>query len=117
VSCPRCTLAYAAPEVALAANGSRKIEMTADQDIWALGVMAFEAITQKLTLNTMKEMYDCASGSQGYPCAPACLCALFFCSSCFQCASRSQGCLCASCSAAHLAVALTTSCQFARVWF
>ena len=149
MSYPRCTLAYAAPEVALAANANRKIEMTADQvrcklkshcnlkshlsvlkasvlssarkmlcsrhlckchsrpvsvrpyprillyqglfcacrlcarhscfhihisahaaqDIWALGVMAFEAVTRQLTLNTMKEMYDCASGRQCYPCA------------------------------------------------
>ena len=39
VALPRCTLAYAAPEVALAANSSTRIAMLPSQDIWALGVM------------------------------------------------------------------------------
>lgn len=39
------TLAYAAPEVVEALEGGRKVVASAAQDMWALGVIAFEMLT------------------------------------------------------------------------
>jgi serine/threonine protein kinase len=64
---PRCSLAYAAPEVVLAVNDNREISIQPSQDVWALGVMAFEALTQTRTLTMAQEVFDCASGSMQYP--------------------------------------------------
>jgi serine/threonine protein kinase len=64
---PRCTLAYAPPDVVSAVDASRHIIITAAQDMWALGVMAFEAIVQKQTLTTISDINECAHGRKLYP--------------------------------------------------
>jgi serine/threonine protein kinase len=42
--------------------------MSASQDVWALGVMAYEAIVQvSPTLCTMEDVFECAHGHRPYP--------------------------------------------------
>ena len=40
---PRCTLAYAPPDIVLAAKADRYVTISPAQDMWALGVFCFEA--------------------------------------------------------------------------
>ena len=44
---PQCTLGYAAPEVIVAYERKEEVIADAASDIWALGVMVFEAFTRK----------------------------------------------------------------------
>jgi serine/threonine protein kinase len=64
---PRCTLAYAPPDVVLAVRANQEIPVSPAQDVWALGVMAFESIVRCKTLRTMGDIADCANGAQLYP--------------------------------------------------
>ena len=67
---PRCTPLYAAPEVMQALDHNRDIVVQPSQDIWALGVMAYETIVgeplfPRGTLSNV--VYQCAAGAQQYP--------------------------------------------------
>ena len=66
----RCTPLYAAPEVLRAFDAEEKITVQPSQDIWALGVMLYEIITQGPTFppgTQASALYECASGRQQYP--------------------------------------------------
>ena len=63
----QCTLAYAAPEVALAADRGDRAAARAAHDVWSLGVMAYEAIAQRPARASMRDLYECASGRAPYP--------------------------------------------------
>ena len=41
-----CTMGYAAPEVVIAYDDQRRVTAAAACDVWALGVMVFEALTR-----------------------------------------------------------------------
>jgi hypothetical protein len=43
----------------VAVDENRHLLMSAAQDIWALGVMTFEAVTQRPSLNTADEARSC----------------------------------------------------------
>jgi serine/threonine protein kinase len=58
---PRCTLAYAPPEMVHAVQDNREKPA---QDMWALGVMA---IVQRRTLNATQGIHMCAIGRSAYP--------------------------------------------------
>lgn len=67
---PRCTPLYAAPEVMQALDHNCDIVVQPSQDIWALGVMAYEIIVgeplfPRGTLSNV--VYQCAAGDQQYP--------------------------------------------------
>jgi serine/threonine protein kinase len=64
---PRCTLAYAPPNVVLAVRANQEVPVSPAQDVWALGVMAFEVIVQRVTLTTMLDISECANGARPYP--------------------------------------------------
>jgi serine/threonine protein kinase len=64
---PRCTLAYAPPEVVAAVDASRHVEVSAAHDMWALGVMAFEAIAGRVAFTMVSDIRECASGRAPYP--------------------------------------------------
>ena len=64
---PRCTLAYAPPEVALAVDANRDITIATEHDMWALGVMAFEAVVKRQALTTLADVQKCARGAAPYP--------------------------------------------------
>ena len=64
---PRCTLRYAAPEVVIAARIKQDVTVRTAHDMWALGVIGYECITQSAVLVTTSEVIDCASGEQNYP--------------------------------------------------
>ena len=63
---PRCTLAYAPPDVVVAVYENRSIEMDPAQDVWALALMAYEAIVGGRTLQSITDVKLCAAG-QPYP--------------------------------------------------
>ena len=64
---PRCTLAYAAPEVVAAVSESRPLEVAPSHDVWAVGMLAYEAIVQRTTMAAMGDILDCAYGRRPYP--------------------------------------------------
>ena len=64
---PRCTLAYAPPEVVAAYQAGANITVAPAQDIWALGVMAFEALTGGRAVAATQELFLCAAGAKAYP--------------------------------------------------
>jgi serine/threonine protein kinase len=64
---PRCTLAYAAPDVVAAVHDNRDITISAAQGMWALGVMAFEALMGTVTLRSRTDVFDCALGRSRFP--------------------------------------------------
>ena len=64
---PRCTLSYAAPEVVAACEEPSDIVAAPAQDIWALGVMAFEAVNGRRAIDSTPELFQCAAGSKLYP--------------------------------------------------
>ena len=43
---PSCTLAYAPPETVAAVHTGSHVRAAASQDVWALGVLGYEAMTQ-----------------------------------------------------------------------
>jgi hypothetical protein len=63
----RCSLAYAPPEVALAALYSATVTAAPAHDIRAVGVMAFKTITRARALASQADVADCASGRARYP--------------------------------------------------
>ena len=64
---PRCTLAYAPPDIVTAAKANRDVPMTAAQDLWALGVIAYEAVVGAVTFTSVTAIGECASGAAQYP--------------------------------------------------
>ena len=48
-------------------DASQELEVHPSHDIWALGLMAYEAIVQRPTLTMMADCFDCAFGRQKYP--------------------------------------------------
>ena len=64
---PRCTLAYAPPDVVNAARADRDIAMSPAQDLWALGVIAFEAVVGVTAMTSVNAIDECASGVAKYP--------------------------------------------------
>ena len=64
---PRCTLRYAPPEVISAYNRSAKVVVHPSLDIWALGVMAFEALTQRPAFATGAALFAAAAGDAPFP--------------------------------------------------
>ena len=67
---PQCTLGYAAPEVILAFNDKRSVAVTPAQDVWALGVMVFEALTRQPAVDPFGRVPGClalARGERAYP--------------------------------------------------
>lgn len=64
---PRCTLAYAPPEVVLAAFANEHISVQPSHDIWAVGVLAYEAIVKRPALTSVNQVRACASGHEPYP--------------------------------------------------
>ena len=63
---------YAPPEVVLAAYADRHIKVHPSQDVWALGVLAWEAVISHPALTLQSTVKACAEGSQMYPweCSP-----------------------------------------------
>ena len=64
---PRCTLAYSPPELALAVDASRHVIVSASHDVWALAVMAYEAVAQQQVLHMTGQVFECARGVAQYP--------------------------------------------------
>ena len=67
---PRCTPRYAPPEVLVAHDAEQRIVVQPSQDVWALGVMVFEAVTgTNATPGRIKAatVYDRAHGKELYP--------------------------------------------------
>lgn len=54
-------------EVAIAAWKDEKIRVHPSHDVWALGVIAFEAITNERALKGQSNVVACAHGAQPYP--------------------------------------------------
>ena len=67
VKWPRCTLAYAPPEIITAAKADRDVRVAAAQDLWALGVIAYEAVVGAVTFTSVSAIGECASGVAQYP--------------------------------------------------
>ena len=70
VSFPRCTPVYAPPEVLRALEAKEHIPVHASQDIWALGVMVYEAITNTGPRDRFarpSDAFACASGARPWP--------------------------------------------------
>ena len=64
---PRCTLAYAPPEVVAAVHADTHVRVSAKQDIWALGVIGYEAVVQRTALTSTQALLECALGGASYP--------------------------------------------------
>ena len=64
---PTCTLPYAPPEVAHAAWASERVTVHPSHDIWALGVIAYEAITRSRALTSQAQIAQCACHLAPYP--------------------------------------------------
>ena len=64
---PRCTLAYAPPDIVCAAKGDYEVRMSGAQDVWALGMMAYEAVVGCVTFTSLEAIGGCAFGEAPYP--------------------------------------------------
>lgn len=67
---PQCTLGYAAPEVVIAFDERRSIVTDPACDIWALGVMVFEAYTRSHAVDPLagvKGAVQLARNEASYP--------------------------------------------------
>ena len=64
---PQCTLPYAPPEVVRAALDGTDIVVKPSHDIFSLGVVAYEAITQQRALPKRDDVAQCARGTAQYP--------------------------------------------------
>ena len=51
----------------IAAQINQNVTVRTAHDLWALGVIGYECITQRAVLVTSSEVIDCASGEQCYP--------------------------------------------------
>jgi serine/threonine protein kinase len=63
-------MSYAAPEVVRAYEDSSKLEVSAAQDVWALGVMAYEAMVGQPSFprhTRASVVFQCAHGTRLYP--------------------------------------------------
>jgi serine/threonine protein kinase len=67
VAFPGCTTAYAAPEVLGALEGGKAITVDPAQDIWALGVLIYEALSPGRLQCRAEVVYARATGQQVYP--------------------------------------------------
>ena len=56
---PACTLPYAPPEVVLAAFEGHRVAVHPSHDMWALGVMAYEALTHGRALTLQSTVRTC----------------------------------------------------------
>ena len=66
---PRCTLAYAAPEILAAYSARRRVPSNPAQDVWALGVMAYEALTHSSAFPQFAseaDIIEAAAGTREY---------------------------------------------------
>ena len=63
----RCTLRYAPPEVVNAFIEDTHVAVHPSVDVWALGVMAFEVLSGRHTVQSRGELYAFAAGTQPYP--------------------------------------------------
>ena len=66
----QCTLGYAAPEVIRAFDDKALVTVDPAQDVWALGVMVFEAFTRKPAVDPFGGVEGCvalARGDKQYP--------------------------------------------------
>lgn len=64
-----CTLGYAAPEVVRALAEGRRVEIAGAHDVWALGVMVFEAFTGGPAIaptSGRQHVIDLANGHTSY---------------------------------------------------
>jgi serine/threonine protein kinase len=68
---PQCTLAYAPPEVIAAYNAHADVTVAAGHDIWALGVMAYEALAGKPAFPNARSLFAAARGAEAFPWAPS----------------------------------------------
>lgn len=67
---PNCTPSYAPPEVLDAYLKKRSVAVQASQDMWALGVMAYETICGSRAFphfGSMDMVLDCGAGRSQYP--------------------------------------------------
>ena len=64
---PQCTIPYAPPEVVCAALDNSLLTVRPSHDIWGLGVVAYEAITQRRALLKRVQVLACARGEEPYP--------------------------------------------------
>jgi serine/threonine protein kinase len=64
-----CTVGYAAPEVLLAHERHELITVDPAQDIWSLGVMVFECLTEKAAIDlfSSERAVSMARGDTAYP--------------------------------------------------
>ena len=62
---PRCTLAYAAPEILAAHTARRRVPSDPAQDVWALGVMAYEALTHSSAFPQFASAADIVAAAAG----------------------------------------------------
>lgn len=65
-----CTLPYAPPEAVNAHFGARDIKVTASLDIWAVGVVVYEALTGTHTFGhsaSLAALQLCSTGEELYP--------------------------------------------------
>jgi serine/threonine protein kinase len=63
---PRCSLAYAPPEVVLAVNASEDVAVHPSHDVYALGVMASEAIARQAAHVATSDIFACAASGRRY---------------------------------------------------
>ena len=64
---PACSLPYAPPEVVLASWDSAQCVVSPAHDIWALGIIVYEATTQSRALTSREQVLECARGGALYP--------------------------------------------------
>ena len=70
MSTARGTMIYAPPELVLAYEESADFMVTPAQDVWPLGVMAYEVITGGATFprhTRASIVFQCAHGTRPYP--------------------------------------------------
>jgi serine/threonine protein kinase len=66
----RCTLKYAPPEAVIAHKGNSNLVVHPALDMWAIGVILFESLTKRSTVQKYsgyEEVCKCAEGAKKYP--------------------------------------------------
>ena len=64
---PQCTLSHAPPEIVAAAWENRFVTVHPSHDVWALGVIAYEAVTGTRAVQSTSAAVACAQGGAPYP--------------------------------------------------
>ena len=64
---PRCTPAYAPPDMVVAVQVDRDVVVSPAQDMWSLGLMAYEAIVGAVLQTSRSKVEDYVSGTMPYP--------------------------------------------------